>query len=434
MASNCSRAINSSISKYGLQSTPLVTKRVELMKMANNIHLSLSIFLMAMLISHQCYEIHGFSPFAEFLRKFRGVQSDAFGAFSSLGSESDTSAKALPVFVSPQDGLKENDKIERLPGQPDHGVDFNQYSGYVKVDSQRALFYYFVESPKNSYSKPLLLWFNGVPGCSSFGIGAWTEIGPFRVHKDGKSLYLNQYAWNSGETYAGHFATQLAQLIIHQNKYSNYAGVINLKGIALGNSYIDYESSYYGSWDYSWTHALISDEIYKGIYSSCNISSTIISDKCNEYLDLGINVTENINPYDIYAPLCNSTPGASPYSYVGPCSTDYVLEYIDNQVVQIALHANVDTIPYPWSICNGDTDSDIPVTSAQFAVNKLKLSVRTPWHPWYLENEVAGYVVEYQNLTFVTVRGAGHFVPYYQPARALALFSSFINGKLPPSN
>lgn len=47
--------------------------------------------------------------------------------------------------------------------------------------------------------------------------------------------------------------------------------------------------------------------------------------------------------------------------------------------------------------------------------------------------KVGGYAVGYENITFVTVRGAGHFVPSYQPERALSLFSSFIAGELPPS-
>ena len=37
---------------------------------------------------------------------------------------------------------------------------------------------------------------------------------------------------------------------------------------------------------------------------------------------------------------------------------------------------------------SGDTDSAIPVTSAKYAVNKLKLAVKTAWYPWYLQNEV----------------------------------------------
>ena len=67
-----------------------------------------------------------------------------------------------PVYIGPQDGLKKADKINALPGQP-KGVDFDQYAGYITIDpkSGRALFYYFVESPQNSATKPLVLWLNG---------------------------------------------------------------------------------------------------------------------------------------------------------------------------------------------------------------------------------------------------------------------------------
>lgn len=37
------------------------------------------------------------------------------------------------------------------------------------------------------------------PGCSSFGNGAMTELGPFRVNSDGKTLFQNEYAWNNGK-------------------------------------------------------------------------------------------------------------------------------------------------------------------------------------------------------------------------------------------
>ncbi|XP_019452019.1 PREDICTED: serine carboxypeptidase-like 26 [Lupinus angustifolius] len=37
----------------------------------------------------------------------------------------------------------------------------------------------------------------GGPGCSSVAHGASEEIGPFRIRSDGKSLYLNPYAWNN---------------------------------------------------------------------------------------------------------------------------------------------------------------------------------------------------------------------------------------------
>ncbi|GAB4817359.1 hypothetical protein N2152v2_004405 [Parachlorella kessleri] len=40
---------------------------------------------------------------------------------------------------------------------------------------------------------------------------------------------------------------------------------------------------------------------------------------------------------------------------------------------------------------------------------------------------VGGWTVDYEGLSFATVRGAGHMVPYTQPERALYLFESFVN-------
>ncbi|KAF9623232.1 hypothetical protein IFM89_000721 [Coptis chinensis] len=73
--------------------------------------------------------------------------------------------------VLSQEGLKENDRIEKLPGQP-HNLDFAQYGGYVTVDEKAGL------------------------GCSSLAYGAMQELGPFRVASDGKTLHHNPYAWN----------------------------------------------------------------------------------------------------------------------------------------------------------------------------------------------------------------------------------------------
>ncbi|KAJ0889850.1 putative carboxypeptidase D [Helianthus annuus] len=201
-----------------------------------------------------------------------------------------------PVYTVPQEGSLEADRIDKLPGQP--VADFEQYAGYVTVDAEagRALFYYFAESPQNSSTKPLVLWLNGGPGCSSFGYGAMEELGPFRVNSDGKTLYRNDYAWNSvanviflespagvgfsysnrssdyttgdkqtakdsytflvnwlnrfpqyktrdffitGESYAGHYVPQLASLIVAENKKTNQT-VINLKGIAVSKTYPTY--------------------------------------------------------------------------------------------------------------------------------------------------------------------------------------------------
>ncbi|KAI3702209.1 hypothetical protein L6452_27936 [Arctium lappa] len=81
---------------------------------------------------------------------------------------------------------------------------------------------------------------------------------------------------------------------------------------------------------------------------------------------------------------------------------------------------------------HGDTDGRVPVTSSRYSINTLNLPIETAWRPWYLNKEVGGYLEAYKGLLLITVRGAGHTVPSYQPQRALTLFSSFLGGILPP--
>lgn len=57
------------------------------------------------------------------------------------------------------------------------------------------------------------------------------------------------------------------------------------------------------------------------------------------------------------------------------------------------------------------------------------------WRAWYHKEQVAGWVVEYEEgLSLVTVRGAGHQVPIFAADRSLALFSHFLHGRKLPSD
>ncbi|XP_076904593.1 serine carboxypeptidase 1-like [Bidens hawaiensis] len=425
-----------------------------------------------------------------------------------------------PYYTIPQQGSMKADRIDKLPGQPE--VNFEHYAGYVTVDPDagRALFYYFAESPDNSSTKPLVLWLNGGPGCSSFGYGAMEELGPFRVNSDGNTLYRNDYAWNNvanvmflespagvgfsysnrssdyttgdkqtakdsytflvnwlnrfpqyktrdffitGESYAGHYVPQLASLILAENKKTNQT-VINLKGMAIGNAWIDDTTSYEGMYDYYWTHALNSDETHAGIDKYCDYASGNFSDTCEEYQSQGDYEYGEIDPYNIYAPLCHNDahkPGfpRSVKSF-DPCSDDYVSTYLNRADVQEALHARNTS----WAACggvgwtdspttilptiyqlvedgivvwiySGDIDGVVPVTSSRYSVNKLKIPLVINWRPWYYNKEVGGYAVGYRgSMILTTIRGAGHEVPSYQPERALVMISSFLQGILPPSS
>ncbi|KAH7855607.1 hypothetical protein Vadar_026712 [Vaccinium darrowii] len=440
----------------------------------------------------------------------------------------------LGICHSLSNGDQERDRITNLPGQPTN-VGFAQYSGYVTVNQQagRALFYWLVEAPasRGPESRPLLLWLNGGPGCSSIAYGAAEEIGPFRIHPDGKALYLNPYAWNNlanvlflespagvgfsysntssdvytsgdqrtvedsytfllnwferfpqykhrdfyiaGESYAGHYVPQLSQLVYERNKGINNPA-INLKGFLVGNAVTDDYHDYIGTFEYWWTHGLISDSTYKTLRVACDFgSSQHPSSDCLKALTLAEVEQGNIDPYSIFTRPCNSTTSLrrnlrGHYPWMSraydPCTAVYSQVYFNLPEVQKALHANVTGISYPWQTCSdiignywadsplsmlpiyreiiaaglriwvysGDTDAVVPLTATRYSIDALKLPTITNWYPWYDNGKVGGWSQVYEGLTLVTVTGAGHEVPLFRPRQAYILFRSFLENKSMP--
>ncbi|CAM8902527.1 unnamed protein product [Rhodiola kirilowii] len=262
-----------------------------------------------------------------------------------------------------------SDLIHELPGQPPVG--FRQYSGYVTPDhknKQRALFYYFVEAQISPDSKPLVLWLNGGPGCSSLGVGAFSENGPFRPNKDG--LLRNEHSWNreanmlylespvgvgfsyaagasiyetvgdkitavdnmnflrnwflkfpqhqnrslyiTGESYAGHYIPHLAELMILFNKKQK---LFNLKGIALGNPVLEFATDFNSRAEYFWSHGLISDSTYNMFTKVCNYSRYVseyyresLSTICSRVMaQVSKETSRFVDKYDVTLDVCISS-------------------------------------------------------------------------------------------------------------------------------
>ncbi|KAK8561445.1 hypothetical protein V6N13_149374 [Hibiscus sabdariffa] len=445
---------------------------------------------------------------------------------------------------------QEADRVVGLPGQPP--VEFKQYAGYVTVNEShgRALFYWFFEATSNPEKKPVLLWLNGGPGCSSVGYGLAEELGPFFPQKDEQTLKLNPHRWNkaanllfvespvgvgfsytntssdikqlgdkitaedsyiflvnwfkrfpqlkshdfyiAGESYAGHYVPQLAELIFDNNKHASKSDYINFKGFMIGNALMDDETDQKGMVDYAWDHAVISDQVYNNIKLKCNFSSPNpdADSDCDKALNVYFDVYKIIDMYSLYSPTCVSNSsttsnrrqrpmiqGVAPRlfsKYDGwhmtpagydPCLSDYTEVYFNKPDVQKALHANVTHISYPWTHCSdmilnwgdaptsmlptikklidggirvwvfsGDNDGRIPVTATRLTLNKLGLKTIEEWTPWYTNHkQVGGWTIEYEGLMFVTVRGAGHQVPTYKPTQALQLVKHFLANKKLPS-
>ena len=80
-------------------------------------------------------------------------------------------------------------------------INSTTYSGYLEVSATKKLHYLFIQSWNDNktekISDPVLIWFNGGPGCSSL-LGAFQENGPLIVDADGdRKFRMNGFAWNS---------------------------------------------------------------------------------------------------------------------------------------------------------------------------------------------------------------------------------------------
>ncbi|CAI0625463.1 unnamed protein product [Linum tenue] len=450
----------------------------------------------------------------------------------------------LLVVLSNVEAFPAEDLVVNLPGQPKVG--FRQFAGYIDIDVKtgKSLFYYFVEAQSTPLSKPLSLWLNGGPGCSSMGGGAFTELGPFYPRGDGRSLRINRMSWNrasnllfvespagvgwsysntssdykigdaatamdmrvflikwlakfpeykslpfflTGESYAGHYIPQLADLLLEHNAHSK-GFKFNLKGVAIGNPLLNLDQDAGSPYEYFWSHGMMSDELHQKITNECDFDDYTFenphneSESCNDALSTAMNVVGNyVNNYDVLLDVCYPSifeqelrlkKLATKISLgIDVCMSSERKMYFNLPEVQKALHANRTSLPYPWTMCSsilqyqesdgnidilpvlkkiiengipvwifsGDQDSVVPLMGSRTLVRQLaddlKFKVTVPYSTWFHKNQVAGWVTEYGNLlTFATVRGAAHMVPYAQPSRALHLFSAFLRGKRLPDH
>ncbi|KAF8364885.1 hypothetical protein HHK36_033129 [Tetracentron sinense] len=331
----------------------------------------------------------------------------------------------LVVLMSGSDGYPVEDLVVRLPGQPK--VDFRQFAGYIDVDEKagRSLFYYFVEAEDDgAEKKPLSLWLNGGPGCSSIGGGAFTELGPFYPGGDGRGLRRNSKSWNkasnllfvespagvgwsysnttsdytcgdastaadmhifmmkwyekfpefmsrdlflTGESYAGHYIPQLANVLLDHNKHST-GFKFKIKGVAIGNPLLKPDSNLRATYEFFWSHGMISDEIGLKIMNECDFddyvynSSQRLTHSCNQALsDANIIVGNYINYYDVILDVCYPSiveqelrlrKMATKISVgVDVCMKLETRFYLNLPKVQQAFHANRTYLPYSWIPC-----------------------------------------------------------------------------------
>ena len=169
----------------------------------------------------------------------------------------------------------------------------------------------------------------------------------------------------------------------------------------------------------------------------------------------------------VYFDVCNpGTRGDLPYQ-PNWCAANQMQTYLNIPAVQQALHVSA-PVPPMWYSCSpwvnysfedttrsvehiyrhvttstdlhvlvysGDNDAIVPYTGTRKWLRVLNRTIVDDVHEWFVDTngmQVGGWAINYaERLTFTTVRGAGHMVPFAQPQRALHMFKTFLEkGKL----
>ncbi|KAL0326076.1 UNVERIFIED_CONTAM: Serine carboxypeptidase-like 42 [Sesamum radiatum] len=372
-------------------------------------------------------------------------------------------------------GFPEEDLVTKLPGQP--VVKFRQYAGYVDVDVKngRSLFYYFVEAADDPDRKPLTLWLNGGPGCSSVGGGAFTELGPFYPTGDGRGLRINSKSWNkasnllfvespagvgwsysntssdyncgdastamdmhmflmewykkfptlktrdlflTGESYAGHYIPQLAVALLDHNEHSTEFK-FKIKGVAIGNPLLRLDRDVPATYEFFWSHGMISDEIGLTIMNDCDFDDYTFASphKCVAILLQRL----------VWSGRLHELGGASTstflrfrrlYMQTGPIYHIAGLCAVGKKVLNYnETDGNIDILPLlkriiqnriPVWIFSGDQDSVVPLLGSRTLVRELAhdllFKITVPYGAWFHKGQVGGWATEYGNLlTFATL-------------------------------
>ena len=78
--------------------------------------------------------------------------------------------------------------------------------------------------------------------------------------------------------------------------------------LQVGNAVIDDYHDYIGTFEYWWTHGLISDETYEKLQLACEFDvSEHPSEECKKILEVAVAEQGKIDAYSIYTPTCKKT-------------------------------------------------------------------------------------------------------------------------------
>ncbi|XP_020106907.1 serine carboxypeptidase 1-like isoform X2 [Ananas comosus] len=275
----------------------------------------------------------------------------------------------------------------------------------------------------------------------------------------------------SGESYAGVYVPTLSYEVV-KGIQEGAKPTLNFKGYMVGNGVSD--TVFDGDALVPFAHGmgLISNDLFQEVYSACNGSYwNPVNNNCLVLLSKVDWELDNLNIYDILEP-CFHSPEVrevlsedsrlpSSFRKLGetdrplpvrkrmfgrawplrapvrdgrvptwpelgsssvPCTDDEVAtSWLNNEAVRSAIHAQPRSLIGAWELCTNKIDFDHDAGS----MIKYHKNLTAQDYRALIYRYTQGYD---HNLTFLTIKGAGHTVPEYKPSEALAFYTRWLAG------
>lgn len=326
------------------------------------------------------------------------------------------------------------------------------YAGHIPLDEddtegKNYFFWKFHDTSgisSSSASDTLIIWLNGGPGCSSMD-GALMESGPLRIDRDGKA-YLNEGSWHTrgdmvfvdqpagtgfsitgntrhdedlkqvsehfllflknyykvfpddlskklilaGESYAGQYIPFIADALLMHNVKENSDIYFNLKGLLIGNGWIDPDQQSLSYIPFAFDNGIISKEAeyFKELTRAQEICQNLINDgstkdrfsssECESILnkilffsrkqedDNGNKVPKNEQCYNMYDyRLRDSYPSCG---MNWPEDLPNISKFFSTPGVMDSLHLDVSKVP-AWRECDSGVSKHLKNKNMQPSIH-----------------------------------------------------------------
>ncbi|CAI9299496.1 unnamed protein product [Lactuca saligna] len=284
--------------------------------------------------------------------------------------------------------------------------------------------------------------------------------------------FLNNPLYIAGISYMGLLVPKITLEIFEGNERGDQP-TLNIQGYILVSPLTDKFKDINSRLEYAHRMALISDDTYKtaikychGNYMDIDASNSLCANSLRQYEEC----TSHISFDNILQPFCDDN---DPMQY---CESDFnavAATWANSKVVQQAINIRQgtigkwelrnstmhydqgknDTFCYSYDIfssfhyhkklsskhcrsliMSGDHDMTFPYVGIEQWIASLDLGVENPWKPFFSDGQVGGYETKYAHnnysLTFSTVKGAGHLVPYYKPKESMVLIAKWFSSQV----